>query len=221
MMFGKLTNSFPRLSRELQPRLFIDRLDTKLFGLVRASSRRPDPATTRSVFFETERGDFGAEPLGLRLGLVTRHTFKRTGEDHRLAGDRARRSDRFHRHDGDMFEQRIELVLIMFFGEEIGDGLRDDLAEPFDIVDLRARFGALASPRRAVSRRASNVPKWRARRRALVSPTWRMPSAKMKRLSGNLAPRLDRREEIAHRRLAIAFAIFELTFGAARRALQA
>ena len=69
--------------------------------------------------------------------------FERAGEHHRLARYRALRRHRLHRPRRHMPEQRVERFLIVRLGEEIGDGLGDDLANPFDIVDFRARLRAL------------------------------------------------------------------------------
>ena len=65
---------------------------------VRPSSRAlasfepaPGPATTMSVFFETDPSHLGAEAFGPRLGLVARHLLERAGEHHRLARPRGSR----------------------------------------------------------------------------------------------------------------------------------
>ena len=96
-----------------------------------------------------------------------------------------------------MLEQGVERLLVMRLGEEIDDGLGDDFADALDIVDFRTRLGSAAGRRLGASRAMPrSVPKCRASRRALVSPTCRMPSAKMKRLSG-----MRRRASMAAKRL--------------------
>ena len=46
----------------------------------------PGPATTRSVFFETEPATLAPGDLGLGLGLVAGHPLERASKDHGLAG---------------------------------------------------------------------------------------------------------------------------------------
>ena len=71
------------------------------------------------------------------------------------------------------FEQRVERGLVVRLGEEIGDRLGDHRADALDAAEL---LGRVRRARRGARRRRKS-PKWRASRRALVSPTWRMPSA--------------------------------------------
>ncbi len=119
----------------------------------------PGPATTRSVFFETEPDTLRAEPLGHRLRLVAGHFLERAGEHDCLAGD-----GRIHRRllgieDGDFLHQRIDDLAIVRLAEIARDRLDDRLADLVDVVHFlpRLRIAVGDFQRRVVKRRPRPV----------------------------------------------------------------
>ena len=157
----------------------------------------PGPATTRSVFAETEPATFAPSRSRHRLRLVARHPLQRAGEDDRLAGDGRGRSRRPPSGSG-----------VTSASSRSSSAWLCSSAKNWTIAS--ATTGPMPSIP-SISASASASPsagaRWRCRearrtcrsggraRRALVSPTWRMPSALMKRLRST-----SRRASMAARR---------------------
>ena len=123
--------------------------------------------------------DLGAEPLGHRLRLVAGHLLQRAGEDHGLAGDRRvdAAASAGSRRDLARAARRASPRLCSSSKKSTSASATISPMPSIE-VDLAQRLRVAVRPLRArSSRRLSKVPKWRARSRALVSPTWRMPSA--------------------------------------------
>ena len=138
----------------------------------------------------------------MRLGLVARHLLERAGEHHGLAGDRRVASSRSSMAVTVTCSSRsVERFAVVRLVEELDDRVRHHLADPVDGIEVLIGL-RLRPPRRCGRRRRAtprSIRSARASSFAVVSPTWRMPSAKMKPVERDGAPRLDRREQVAHR----------------------
>ena len=178
------------------------------------------PATSRSVFFETEPATLAPRRSAMALASSRVIFSQRAGEDHGLARDRAVAlrppPSASMRH---LRQQRVErLPRCAPRAKKSATASATTVADPVDVVDPLARLALrrrLRAPPRARPRTSRNE---RASRCALVSPTWRMPSAKMNRFERDLAPRLDGGEQVAHRGLAVAFAVLRAASALRRRA---
>ena len=128
-------------------------------------------------------GDLGAQPLGHRLGLAARHLLERAGEDDGLAGDLAVGRDGDDIGLGaDLLEQRVEHLVVALVAEEVAAARRSPCRRCRRSTGRRcgSSAAAVSLPTRMNS---SMVEKVLASSAAVVSPMWRMPSAKMKRSS--------------------------------------
>ena len=145
----------------------------------------PGPATTRSVFFDTEPDDLCAIAFRHCLRLVARHPLQRAGKYDRLARNRRTGTANlllFQRRHASR-EQVIDRLAVVLLGEKVDRRFRHDRSDtadaddllPFGIAGIALAFGIFAAS--AALRSASKVWKCRANLLALVSPIWRMPSA--------------------------------------------
>ena len=138
----------------------------------------PGPATTRSVLARDRSGHARAERLGLRLGFVAAHRLEAAGEHDRLAAH-----PRFARFDDErrrryLGEQIVPDLPVVRLVEEVAERLDHYRADAVDRA--RSRLDRLRRRRRAApsaaARSAGRSTNIFIRSRAVIAPTWRMPS---------------------------------------------
>ena len=117
----------------------------------------PGPATSRSVFFETEPATLAPSRSAMALASsrvmrssapVKTTVLPATGDDVSTASSGV---------DLDLAQQRVDHLDIVRLGEEIDDGLGDDVADPADIVEVADRPRCRGRRRPRASRRESAV----------------------------------------------------------------
>ena len=99
----------------------------------------PGPATTRSVFFDTEPADLRAHSLRRRLGLIASHLSSEPVNTTVLpaTAESARLLDGQH---FDLTQQIVQRLDVALLGEELHHRIRHDIADTADVVEIGIGF---------------------------------------------------------------------------------
>ena len=144
----------------------------------------------------------------MRLGLLTVHPLQSSSEDDGLSRYRTAALDRLHCHDAHLLQKSVERLLIVFFEEEIGSGLGDDIADSVNVVDLLAR---LASRRGMPGRLAKSLKRLERARQSDRIGFADMADAERENetIQRDLPPSLDGGKKLLGRELSKTFEILD------------
>src|ERR1700677_3109737 len=204
------------LPDQLQPFVFGQHRDAMLFGLgeFRAGAWTSDKIV---CLLRYRTRCFGAKTLRIGLCLFARHPLKRTRKNHDLARDGGIAPGLFGIEDGDLPGQPLDDAAIMALAEIGGDAGDHRVADLVQRIHLRD--GLLVAPGDPIAGVGKALPgavttrQRQCRGLADLAHAERIDEA----LQCDVAAAFDRGKQIANRRFAIAFELFELDPGIARR----